>query len=264
MAIDTKRNVLWLFGGVCQAVNRTDMYYMSLNANPTSNSWHQVSIGNPPVANNSSAMVYDPDDDVLFLFGSDTAAQTRDNWVYCRTSENATPGALTAKQSAAGCTRPDDWSEVSVSGGVQPPGVAFSAMAYDSATKTVIQFAGDTGGFVAQNQTWAYDVPRRTWTQKALNTVAPPVYTGPSTAQPAMAYNPLTHKILYHQTSNTGAPRDWQYDPVADTWTQLLSTGGGPTSDLVMAYDVANNRLVGFTLSAPSTGIPDVWQGVLK
>ncbi len=264
MAIDTKRNLLWLFGGVCQGVNRTDMYYMPLNANPTSDTWHQVTIRNPPMANNSSTMVYDPDDDVIFLFGSDGAAQTHDNWVYCRTSENATPGVLTAKQSGAGCITADDWSEVSVTGGVQPPGVAFSGMAYDSLTKKVIQFGGDTGGFVAQNQTWAYDVPTRRWTQKALNTVAPPVYSGPGTAQPAMAYNPLIYKVLYHQTSNTGAPRDWQYDPVADVWTQLVSTGGGPTSDLVMTYDVANNRLIGFSLSAPATGVPDVWHGVLK
>ena len=264
MAIDTKRNVLWLFGGVCQGVIRTDMYYLSLNANPASNTWHQVSVQNPPTANNSSTMVYDPDDDVLFLFGSDTAAQTRDNWVYCRTTENTSPGVLTAKQAAAGCVRADDWSEVAVAGGVQPPGVGFSGMAYDSVTRKVIQFGGDSGGSVPQNQTWAYDVPTKTWTRKALGTTPPPAYSGDSTAQPAMAYNPVTHKILYHQTSNSGAPKDWQYDPAADTWTQLVSTGGGPITDLVMAYDVANNRLVGFCMSGPSTGIPDVWHGMLK
>jgi hypothetical protein len=265
MAIDTKRNFLWLFGGVCQGVNHTDMYYLSLNADPTTNSWHQVSIQNPPVANDSSAIVYDPDDDVLFLFGSDTAAQTRDNWVYCRTGENATPGVLTPKQLGAGCTKADDWSEVAVVGGVQPPGVAYSGMAYDSLTKKVIQFGGDTGGGIAQNQTWAYDIPTRTWTRKALNTLAPPVLNGLTyPAQPALAYNPLTHKILYHQIYDVGAPKDWQYDPVADTWTQLISTGGGPTTDLVMAYDAANNRLIGFNLSAPASGVPDVWQGVLK
>jgi hypothetical protein len=78
-----------------------------------------------------------------------------------------------------------------------------------------------------------------------------------------MAYNPTTGKVLYHQTSNTGAPADWQYDPVADTWTKLVSSGTGPTVDLFMTYDVANNRLIGFSRNS-NTGSPDLWHGVLR
>src|SRR6185436_13844302 len=148
------------------------------------------------MANNSSAMVYDPDDDVLFMFGSDTGSQTHDNWVYCRTTENPAPGTLTAKQRAAGCAAPDDWTLVAVAGGVQPPGVTYPGMVYDTATKKIIQFGGMTGGGISHNQTWAYDVPTRTWTRKALSTTPPPVYTGPIAPQPAMAYNPTTGKVL--------------------------------------------------------------------
>jgi hypothetical protein len=216
-----------------------------------------------PVANNSSAMAYDPDNDVIFLFGSDTASQTRDNWVYCRTAENPSPGVLTAKQSAAGCTAPDDWSEVAVANGVQPPGVGFPGLVYDSATKKIIQFGGQTGGGIAQNQTWAYDVPTRRWTRKALNTTAPPVYTGPIAPQPALAYNPTTNKVYYHQTSNSGAPADWEYDPVADTWKKLVSVGSGPATDMYMTYDAANNKLIGFARD-PATGRPAVWHGLVR
>jgi len=247
MAIDTKRNVLWLFGGVCQGNILQDMYYLQLNADPTQDTWRRVYPAHFPAANNSSAMVYDPDDDVLFLFGSDIGAQLHDNWVYCRTLENPTPGSLTARQAAAGCTAPDDWSEVHPAAGIQPAGVAFPGMVYDTVTKKVILYGGMTGGGIAQNETWAYDVPTRTWTKKALQSTPPPVYKGTIVAQPAMAYNSATNKIYYHQTSNTGAPADWLYDPVADAWTKLTSSGPGAVIDQYLTYDAGNNLLVGFS-----------------
>ncbi len=263
MAIDTKRNFMWLWGGVCQGVNRTDMYYLKLTADPMLATWHQLTPAHTPLANNSSATAYDPDDDVLFVFGSDSAGQTNDNWVYCRTAENPTPGVLTAKQSAAGCAVGDDWNKVTLLNSAQPSGPNFPGLIYDTVTKKVIQFGGMTGALVARNETWAYDVPTHLWTRKALNTVAPPVYTGPSTAQPALVYNSHTNKVLYHQTSNTGAPADWQYDPVADTWTKLTSSNGGPIYDLNMAYDFATETLIGWSRN-PANGRPDIWQGVLS
>ena len=96
-------------------------------------------------------------------------------------------------------------------GGAQPPGYAFPGMVYDTLTKKAIQFGGESGSEILQNQTWAYNIPTRTWTQKALSTVPP----GPSGLEgmPAIAYNPNTNKILYHETSGSSAPSDWQYDP---------------------------------------------------
>jgi len=265
LAVDTKRNMLWIFGGVnvnCMDNPHQDMYYLTLNANPTLNTWHQVTPAHIPLANGPGAMVYDPDDDVLFTFGSDTGAQTHDNWVYCRTAENPTPGTLTPKQSAAGCVNPDDWTLVAVTGGVQPAGVGYSGLVYDVVTHKVIQFEGQDGAGTAQNQTWAYDVPTRTWTRKALATVAPPLYTGPVVAMPAMAYNSTTGKVLYHQTSNTGAPADWQYDPVADTWTKLSSSGGGSPIDAIGAYDPKNNVFLTWNKNV-NTGFGDIWKGTL-
>lgn len=270
LAIDTKRNVLWLFGGVnafCSAPQgpnanpRQDMYYLTLNVNPSTDTWHQVSPAHFPAANSASAMIYDPDDDVLFVFGSDSGSQTNNNWVYCRTAENPAPGSLTAKQSAAGCTSPDDWSQVIPVGGLQPAGSSFPGMVYDTVTKKVIMFGGMSGSLVTSyNQTWAYNVPTRTWVQKALSTSPPPVYSGSYVAQPALAYNGTTHKVLYHQTSNTGAPADWQYDPSADTWTKLVVGAPGATFDQYLTYDSASNRLIGFNLDTAS-GMPVIWQG---
>ncbi len=267
MAIDTKRNILWLYGGLnvnCTDNPRRDMYYLTLNPNPQNDVWHQVTPAHLPLANSSAAMVYDPDDDVLFAFGSDIGSQTHDNWVYCRTAENPTPGVLTAKQTAAGCAAPDDWSQVAVTGGVQPQGVSFPGIAYDTVTKKILLYGGMNGGLTTSyNETWAYDVPTRTWTQKALSTAPPPPYSGSNVAQPAMAYNPATHRILYHQTSNSGAPADWEYDPVADTWTKLASSGGGAASDAFMAYDAAHNVLVSWNQNT-ATGAGNIFLGSLS
>jgi Bacterial Ig-like domain (group 1) len=248
-----------------QLTNTGGMYYLKLNPDPSTDTWQQVfpsAMPNP--ISITAALAYDSDDDVLFAFGSDGSSQNHDNWVYCPTDLNPTPGVLTAKQSAAGC-RPDTWAEVGVAGGVRPPGVATSEMVYDPVTKKILQYGGSWGDNTARNQTWAYDVPTRTWKQKALSTTAPPVWNGTASgaysSAPAMAYNPITHKLLYHQTSGTGAPADWQYDPAADTWTLLTQSGGGVSGpDASAAYDIANNKLITWSYLP---GQADVWQGTL-
>jgi len=206
-----------------------------------------------------ASMVYDPDDDVLFAFGYDSGANTHDNWVYCRTAENTPPGTPTAKQLAAGCSNPDDWNQVNPTGAVQPMGSYFPGMVYDTVNKEVILYGGGLpDGVTFYNQTWVYRVPTQTWTQKALSTTPPPVYNGPYTGQPALAYNPVTHTVIYHQTSNAGAPADWQYDAAADTWTKI-SSGGGASVDQMLALDQSTGSLVGWSLD--SAGQADVYKG---
>ena len=48
---------------------------------------------------------------------------------------------------------------------------------------------------------------------------------------------------------------------MADTWSILTSLGGGGTSNQVLAYDAANNLLVGFDQSGYSA---EVWQGAVS
>lgn len=239
---------------------RMDMYYLELNANPSENRWRQVSTANLPATNlGTASMVYEPEADVLFVYGYDGAGSTRNNWIYCRTAENASPGTPTAKQLAAGCLRPDDWNLITPSGSLPPP--YFPGMVYDPATKKIILYGGGLpNGSTFYNQIWAYDVPSRTWRQKALSTTPPPVYSGNYTALPAMAYNSRTQKIHFRQTSNSGAPADWEYDPVADTWKKLTSTGGGNKNDQVIVYDAANNRLVAWAINFDN-GLAEVWHG---
>jgi hypothetical protein len=251
-----------------EASPRQDMYYLRLNADPTKDTWQQVTPAHIPAAALWSGLVYDPDNDVLFAFGSDSGSQTQDNWVYCPTWGSATPGTLSASQTAAGCKAPDDWQSVTPVGGIQPPGNALPAMTYDTSTRKIILFGGMSGG-ISYNQTWAYDVPTHSWAQKALATAAPPPYdikTYPGGVPVSdLAYNSNTHKIIFHQTTNLGAPQDWAYDPVADTWTRLTSAGIGPVNtaaDPYMTFDPYTNQLV--TWGKTTSGVGDVWQASLQ
>ncbi len=257
MAIDSKRNVLWLYGGVCNGAVRKDMYYLTLNPNPLNDLWHQVTPAHFPASIIASALVYDPDDDVLFAFGYDLGANVNDNWIYCRTAENSPPGIPTSKQRTAGCTSADDWNLISVANSIQPVASMYTGIFYDAVTKKVLLYGGQTSGGVKQNQTWAYDVPTKTWAQKALSTTSPPITQDP-VPEPALAYNTATNKLMYHLTVGPGAPADYQYDPVADTWTKLASTGGA-TLQQTLAYDSRNNVLVGWKQGYGY----ELWKGTL-
>jgi hypothetical protein len=244
---------------------RQDMYYMTMNSNPLANTWHRLMPAHLPNGPTNSAgiemaTVYDPDDDVLFTYGYDGGAATHSNWMYCSTIGNP-GGVLSSNQVLAGCIRPDDWIEVCPSSSLncasteEPPGWGFPGLVYDTVTKKVIQFAG--GG--PSNETWAYDIPTHLWTRKALLTTAPPLEDN-TIPQPAMAYDTSTNRIYYHQTSGPLAPSDWRYDPILDTWTRLVSVGGGAVTPYpqVLAYDSKNNVLVGWSYGST------LWEGALN
>jgi hypothetical protein len=258
MAVDTKRNVLWLYGGVSGGNIRADMYYLTLNADITQDKWNRVTTAHFPGSGVESGMVYDPDDDVLFVYGYDGGAGNHNNWVYCRTVENPTPGTPTAAQRAAGCVNPDDWSEVTVAGGAQPPGWSAVGMVYDTLNKKIIHYGG-VNSYGPQNQTWAYDVPTKTWTRKCSGTCTPPPLSGDDEPYPAMAYNSNTHKLIYHLTTGAGAPSDWQYDLAADIWAPLPSSGTGAKVKQALAYDAKNNLVIGWNEGYS----PDLWLGTL-
>lgn len=240
---------------------RRDLYYMALNSSPLSNTWVQLLPTHYPPSL-SGAMAHDPVNDVLVYYGYDGGPDTGDTWVYCRTTENPTPGTLTSAQSAAGCSvnGADDWSQVSVAYvGTGRPGSLYPGMVYAASVQRMIIFGGgDSGGNTPLNTTWSYNVDTKTWTQKALSTSPPPVTTSgiPLTSP---VYNSATSKILYHYKDT---PADYEYDPSADTWTTISSSGSGYTGTYpsVMAYDLTNNALIGMDTSGSSVRM---WVGQL-
>jgi hypothetical protein len=128
MAIDTKRNVMWLASGVNQTCNgnaggpdsspRQDMYYLKLNgADATKSAWQRVTPPNP-LNRIEGAIAYDSDNDLLFSFGYPA---NHPNFVYCPTIDVNTgiaTGVLTQNQRTAGCNTADDWSEVELNNGL--------------------------------------------------------------------------------------------------------------------------------------------------
>lgn len=265
LVIDTKRNVLWMWGGVCMGVTPPDMYYLTLNADPKTDTWHLATPAHlPPSIEAASA--YDSDDDVIFTYGYDGSSATANNWVYCPTTGNPTPGVLTAKQTAAGCAKPDDWTNIIPVGGIGPRAQAFPGMVYDTLTHKMILYGGLAASLATGfNETWAYDVPSRTWTKKDAGATAPPPisnFSGDGLTE--IAYHPTAHMVFYHQTFSAGAPADWQYNPATDIWSKLVSVSGrAGGAGQVITYDSSKNALIGFNLNSQS-GAADVWQGDLS
>jgi hypothetical protein len=254
MAVDSKRGVFWIMGGVdgvCQAPSgpdsnpRQDMYSVDL----TSNYVQRYFPPTWPKANNYGSMVYDIDRDLIRLFGNDLGATTHQNWIYCPNNN----GALIPQQTAAGCTRVDDWIEVFPT--TQPSANWFGAMFYDRITKQVYYFGG-SGPSGMETKVWT--ITTGAWQQK---TSMPAVDS--STWFQQVAYKGSDGTFFYHQSTGSGAPRDFQYFPQSNAWVALTASGGGPTSPGVAAYDDETNAIYVWTQD-PTTGIASIWRGQLQ
>lgn len=260
--------VVFGFSGTSSGNPRQDWYYMPLQATPSSDVPTQLLPAHFPGGSfGYPTGVYSPDDDTIFIFSGDGGGETNNNWVYCSTQNAGTgipSGVLSAAQKTAGCdpatggNGPDDWSLVCpppstlVSGSctgsfpTQPPGVYHGGALYDPIIKKVIFWGGTSSGLTTTyNQTWWYDIPTHTWTQKCGGGCTnPPNYTGPSQVNtPSFAY--VNGKVYMHQGNTYGGtqPSDWVYDPGTDIWT-LLQTGVGTIYDSFMAYNPNINSLI--------------------
>jgi hypothetical protein len=233
---------------------RRSMHYLNLNATETSSSWVQVTGSNVPNGLVTGAAVYDPVDDIHYMRG----------YVYC--VENA-DSAIRTKQIAAGCVTPEVWQTITESG-TSPTALTFFDMIYDPETEKIIYYGGMDGGLsTSYNGTYAYDVPTKTWTQKcAGGCTPPPVYAGGYVATPAWAYNTRDKKIYYRTVGTTsGAPKDYTYDPVADVWTELTSSGDTQTwsnSGETMGYDPVSDKLMRWKYD-PNNAFVEVWEAQL-
>jgi hypothetical protein len=114
-------------------------------------------------------------------------------------------------------------------------------MAYDSESKQVILFGGNTGDPVTKDNqktdTWAFDPVTKQWEQMSLST-HPEGFVGDMTYNSkadlvilVINTNPLTPDFFDYQITQT-----WAYDFNTNTWTQLAD---GPSGRLgaKIAYD---------------------------
>lgn len=153
----------------------------------------------------------------------------------------------------------------------QPAAVSATHLLYDSATQRMLLFGGTSqNGAFHSRDVWGYDVRGRKWKRRALSTTKPPedcgTGTGLNTCQLAVAYRASDHIVFYHQNTGLGAPRDWVYDPTADTWSTITNVGGGETNigGSVMAYSPACDCLVTYANNGGTGSPPVIWVGQIS
>ena len=253
MVVDTTRNRLWLYSGVCNTVEQNDLWYYALNANPTLNRWTQVPLTVRP-SMSSGVLAYDYDTDVLVLHGPNSG-NFHTTYVFCP----ADP--LTSAQSAAGCTDPMTWTQVFSPSDPAPNRTGYPTSFYDHAVRKVV-------GFFNNGQAlWVYDVATRAWSQRTP--VGFPLDSGPgdSAEQPwvQITTGPYAGSYLYHQTSHTsssGFAKDWLYDPAMGSVVAIASVGTGPQKFLYATWDAAQQKVVAWSYAGPGT--PEVWRASLN
>lgn len=267
MAIDTARDRLWLYGGVCQSIIQKSLWSYSLQADPTDNRMTRADVsdvyfhagGRWPETDYMGALVYSRDDDVLFAFGyALVGGSANQNFVFCPT----VAGALTPAQEAAGCTEADAWSVIHPA--TEPPLNWFPQLFYDGALRKVIHF-GRNVSKGPETEIWAYDIPTQTWTDlRPTGLPAEPMHTNVETLMVHLTSGTGAGKFLYHQTSHgTGVDlaADFIFDPRTNTMSPLTSSGDGPTSLAYLTFDPSAGP--NGTIVATEYG-NRLWHGVLE
>jgi N-acetylneuraminic acid mutarotase len=153
----------------------------------------------------------------------------------------------------------DAWSQAHPA--VSPSARLYPSMVDDPTTGMVVLFGGWTGSS-ALGDTWTYDARTDTWADRKP-TAAPPPRWGA-----AMAFEPTADRVILFgglSASYDGSTRfgdTWEYDTVANTWTQLQPTGDLPPSRgyATMAWDPAASRAVLFGgFAGGSNLLGDTW-----
>ena len=141
MVYDPDSGKVILFGGM-------DVAFLMLGDtwvyDPTANSWAELTpTGSSPTARAGHAMVYEPGNGKVILFGGKTdTGFLNDTWAY-------DPAA-------------NSWTELNPSG-TPPSARAFDSLAYDPSSHKAILFGGQDGSAVLRD-TWDYDPTANAWT----------------------------------------------------------------------------------------------------
>lgn len=179
--------------------------------------WHPMPSAQAPSARQGHAMAYDPDDNVIVLFGGYNGDNLGDTWIYNLYNRS--------------------WTEVfPVS---SPPATRFHDMVYDTVAHRFVLF----GGYPFTDQTWTYDYPENTWAQ---------VFPGTSPwarCYHSMAFDESIGKtVLFGGFNSSGNLGDtWVYDGAAGSWIQMFpAISPDARCQHAMAYDTGNHRTVLF------------------
>ncbi len=223
-----------------------------------------------PGVRGGHAMVYDPHNQVMVMYGGFTepagVGETDETWFYDYATNTWTEHVGTtppARRAAmvycnetneiimyGGSERFDTWSfdpltqtwfQVITAAN---PGVHYEhGMAYDPQQNAVILFGGFGADGDARDDTWKFDCTTREWTE--LNPTASPM----ARYGFVMAYDDTIEQIILSCGNTATGHKDdtWTYDYDADTWTEVDTTGTpGELKWARMTYDSLNQRMVLF------------------
>jgi hypothetical protein len=156
---------------------------------------------------------------------------------------------------------------------VTPTAVASVTLNFDRYTGRVIFYGGSNlPQSTTYNSTWGYDLPMKKWRHLALAGPQPPIdCTGSgcngdpvqNIGQSVTSFRASTHQLFYHCIAGTNCPSDWVYDTMADSWSQVKSTGTGTVvgRGAVMTYSPACDCLITYTPKDGALHVPEIWVG---
>ncbi len=238
MVYDSFRHRMWLYQGPCQFGDPLlDLYYLSLNANPSTDTWTRAADPtHPALSGYDGAGTYDDYADVIIQFGYNNSSATVTE-VYCF---GASP---TARQIAVGCVNGNDWNVV-LTGGTQPPGNVNMALVWDAVNRKAITFGGYLPGpSTPQNELWTYDPEAQAWTHQTPSNGPPapnPTGGGAAIIGTPMVWNPNDGYIYYLATKSSPDLYRWKIGDAA--WTTVCSNCGGTPAQNAFAMAVATDR----------------------
>ncbi|MGI0037544.1 MAG: Kelch repeat-containing protein, partial [Nitrososphaera sp.] len=199
--------------------------------------WSQLDANDSPSARRSHAMAYDPDKNVVVVFGGfGNSSHLNDTWIL----------------------DPQTGSWNNLSPGPSPSPRAATTLVHEPSTKQTILFGGfAVGHSLVHNDTWAYNASSNMW--KDLK----PSNAPSARASYGMAYDSRQGVlVLFGGFTELGYFNDiWLYDPVRNSWEERQVDGDKPSPRGAMgfAYDEANDVFVMFGGFSDAGFFGDTW-----
>ena len=199
--------------------------------------WNLVETNNSPSPRRSHAMVYDPDNKLVVVFGGyGNGSHLGDTWILNTTMNN--------------------WVEMHPS--VAPSPRAATIMLYDPDQKQMILFGGFAFGHsIVSNETWSYSYASNTWTNLQ------PKNAPSERASYGMAYDSTRkNMVLFGGFTESGYFNDlWVYSPSDNIWNETPVNGDAPSPRGAMGfvYDTINDNFILFGGFSEKGFFNDTW-----
>jgi len=239
MAYDTENRLIVVFGGYGNGSHLGDTWVLDVDKA----TWTNLRPENAPSPRAAAAMVYDPENEQMFLFGGFSLGHSivlNDTWSYDFAS-NAWTG---------------------LKSGNPPSERASYGMVYDSKRQVLVLFGGFTekGYF---NDMWVYESPENSWRELSINGEAPP----PRGAMGFVYDDRNDSFIMFGGFSDMGFFSDtWIFDPRTNVWKRVDTADSPPPIRTRMVYDNSTGRAVFFggdiVSQESEEGSPDLYSKV--